>query len=63
MPTPYIFAIGKIVDGDIFWDIAPLPMQDEPQDGEIQQLIEEAEMTEDYINFLEDLDFWRNGQW
>lgn len=59
--TLFIMCVGKIVAGEIAWDIAPLPVEDEPAEGELQRLIDEAEMTADYEDYLLDVEWLRGG--
>ena len=61
MDTLRIICVGKIVAGEFDWDVAPLPTDQQPPDGELQRLIDEGEMAEDYEDYLEDIEFWRTG--
>lgn len=57
-----ILLVGKITQGAIDWRIAPPVIPDEaPPEGELQRLIEEGEDTEDYENYLLDMDWLRRG--
>lgn len=61
MITTRILAIGKIVaNNEIQWDISPLP-QDTAQDGELQRIIDEAEDTLAYEDYLLDVEWLRSG--
>jgi hypothetical protein len=62
MATTHILLTGKMVAGrgEIDWKIAPLP-DDRPQDGELQRMIDEAEMTVDYEDYMADVEFNRRG--
>jgi len=61
MATTHLLCTGKIVDGDVQWQIAP-PLADEtPTDGELQRLIDEAEMTAELEDYLLDVEWMRGG--
>jgi len=58
MANERILATGAIVaGGDVQWQIAPLPVED----GELQRLIDEAEMTAEYEDYLLDVEWMRGG--
>jgi hypothetical protein len=65
MASERILATGMIVGGgDVQWRISPLPVvEDEPQDGLLQQLIDEAADTDEYIDDIADRQFWSTGGW
>jgi hypothetical protein len=64
MASTFILATGSIQQGgEIEWRIAPLPVSDEPQDGELLAMIDYAAEVEEYQDYLADLDFWRSGGW
>lgn len=61
MKRQRIFCLGKIVEGEIRWTIVPLPVKErEPVDAELQRLIDEGEATEDYENYLIDVEYMRS---
>jgi hypothetical protein len=59
--STHILATGRILDGEIHWNVAPLAADDGVQDGELQRLIDEAEMTADYESWLDDVEWMRSG--
>ena len=63
MASQRILATGTIVaGGDVQWKISPL-VEDEPQDGLLQQLIDEAADTDEYVQDMLDREFWARGGW
>jgi len=61
MANERILATGAIVaGGDVQWQIAPLPADETPTDGELQRLIDEAEMTAEYEDYLLDVEYMRS---
>jgi len=60
MASTYIICTGRIVGGEIEMDIA-MPTLVEPQDVELQRMIDEAEMSADYEDYLLDIDWLRGG--
>jgi hypothetical protein len=69
MASTHILAVGRIEHGEIEMDIAMLPWVDDNEYiapkglPPLQQLIDEAADTEDYIWDVEDRNIWRKGQW
>lgn len=61
MDSLRILLVGKFCGDDFEWHIAPLPTDQQPPDGELQRLIDEAQQTLDYEDYLEDIEFWRTG--
>jgi hypothetical protein len=65
MANERILATGAIVaGGEVDWRIAPLPVDFVPhakEDGELQRLIDEAEMTAELEDYLADVDWLRGG--
>jgi hypothetical protein len=59
-----IIATGKIVDGEIHWQIAPLPPQEEvAPEGELQELIDYGAELAEYQDWIADQDYHRSGNW
>lgn len=61
MKASRIYLTGRIEGGIIYWNIAPLPVDDEPADAELQRLIDEGEQTQELIDWLEDEEWIRRG--
>jgi hypothetical protein len=60
----YIMMVGRICGDSFDWDIAMPPLDEsEPVDGDLQRTIWEAEETEDYENWMDDVEWMRRGQW
>jgi len=58
-----ILCVGKIVGADIDWHISPLPVEDEPVDGELQDVIDYGQELADYQDWIADQDYHRSGNW
>lgn len=58
----YIMMVGRICGDSFDWDIAmpPLP-ESEPVDGELQRTIDEGEMTQELVDWMEDVEWMRGG--
>jgi hypothetical protein len=57
-----ILLVGTIVaGGEIDWHIAPLPVEEDAPDGELQRIIDQGEMTAEYADWLEDVEWLRQG--
>ena len=56
MASTHILLVGRIEEGEIHYDISPLP-----EDGLLQATIDEAEQTADYEDYLLDVEWLRGG--
>jgi hypothetical protein len=61
-----IIATGKIVDGEIHWQIAPLPAEEVARDGELQAVIDYGQELQELLDAREDMEdnIWHSrGGW
>jgi hypothetical protein len=63
MASTHILAVGKIVRDGIEMDVSMPPWVDENTDGELQRMIDEAEMTAEYEDDMEDRLWHSRGSW
>lgn len=57
------FEATATVNGIEFRKAGPLPMPEPPTDGELQEAIDYGSELQELLDGIEDLDFWRKGQW
>jgi hypothetical protein len=56
-----ILCVGKIKEGEIHYDISPLPAQEETPLEPLQNVIDEAAELAEYQDYMADVEFWRTG--